>query len=646
MTYLTSPSRAGSGSSAISTVIRPSAGSTAIQAAMDEAAAAGEGVIIQLTAGTYTIPDINGIGIDWPGDASNIVLQGIGPDTVLASEVDQVGYTLNIKQTITGELLSEACSNISASQSQVTLTTAANAAFFTKGMIVCVRGTDADSRPRQVMNEVLADGNGGSGVVTLTSIFNEALTSVNINGYPFGYGNGVRNLKIIHTANSSHAVGFTRQVGGFLENVVMDGADFSGSYAVELNQDNHNIRISNCVIRNYKYDGASANGQGLIMSDCSDVLIENTLFHKNGDITGTNKPTIYIAGQTENITIRNCDVKYSSSYGINGHNAGWGLNILIDGCTFSHNQNSGVFIDNATQYQNVRIVNCHFNNNLNCGVEFVGTQSVIANNTTYRNAVAGIFVLSASTYVTVADNVCIKDGTDAGILSTASDITITGNNCSLQANGIYCFSTGTNINVSGNVCNGNTRGIRFDGGTYITVAGNTARGNSTAALLVDNACNNMLIGLNNFRGDTVTVGTGANIATDFARDFTPTVTLVGGAGNTVPVYTTNVGRFWRVGDKVEVEVYLTGDGGAEGAGTGVVNIALPIAASASHQTSGFFAGYGLNNVTEYQLMGQIAPSATTISLRYFNLISTTASFTGAEQNNATRTIRLKFNYEA
>lgn len=63
--------------------------------------------------------------------------------------------------------------------------------------------------------------------------------------------------------------------------------------------------------------------------------------------------------------------------------------------------------------------------------------------------------------------------------------------------------------------------------------------------------------------------------------FTPTVTLVGGAGNTVPVYSTNTGRYIRNGNQVSVEILLTGDGGAEGAGTGVINVALPFTANAT-----------------------------------------------------------------
>lgn len=128
--------------------------------------------------------------------------------------------------------------------------------------------------------------------------------------------------------------------------------------------------------------------------------------------------------------------------------------------------------------------------------------------------------------------------------------------------------------------------------------------------------------------------------------FTPTVTLVGGAGNTVPVYTTNTGRYVRVGDVVFVEVYLTGDGGAEGAGTGVLNIALPVTSGANAVPAGSIScGLASNNATSYQLLGLIGAGSGTISLSYWLTVSAVTSFTGAEQNNATRSIRLFFSYE-
>lgn len=128
--------------------------------------------------------------------------------------------------------------------------------------------------------------------------------------------------------------------------------------------------------------------------------------------------------------------------------------------------------------------------------------------------------------------------------------------------------------------------------------------------------------------------------------FTPTVTLVGGAGNTVPVYSTNTGRYTRIGNRVFVDVYLTGDGGAEGAGTGQINIALPITASASNPTSNVPMGSAINSTSVFHIFGQIAGGGSTVALsRYDALSEAMAQFAGSSQNNATRTIRLNFSYE-
>lgn len=128
--------------------------------------------------------------------------------------------------------------------------------------------------------------------------------------------------------------------------------------------------------------------------------------------------------------------------------------------------------------------------------------------------------------------------------------------------------------------------------------------------------------------------------------FTPTVTIVGGAGNTVPVYSTNTGRYTRIGNRVLVDILLTGDGGAEGAGTGAVNIAIPFAASASFPLEKFIVGAARNGSAEYILSGEVPSSgASTVQLLYPDTISNLAAFTGAQQDNATRFIRLSFCYE-
>lgn len=126
--------------------------------------------------------------------------------------------------------------------------------------------------------------------------------------------------------------------------------------------------------------------------------------------------------------------------------------------------------------------------------------------------------------------------------------------------------------------------------------------------------------------------------------FTPTVTLVGGSGNTVPVYTTNSGRYTTIGKTVFVDIFLTGDGGAEGAGTGLIYIALPVTPGASQRGYYFAAGFLLNGAASYAVIASIDPSDPRIALSYITG-TTTVDFPGSLQNSTTRVIRLKFHYE-
>lgn len=187
----------------------------------------------------------------------------------------------------------------------------------------------------------------------------------------------------------------------------------------------------------------------------------------------------------------------------------------------------------------------------------------------------------------------------------------------------------------------NTRTVTNPESLYITapVAGtNVTFSNTALAIRSPDLCQ--------FDAGVRFASSGQSTISNYTENtFSPTVTLVGGAGNTVPVYSTNTGRHTRIGRTVYVDVYLTGDGGNEGAGTGTVNIALPITASASNPTSFFPCGYAENGATNDEIWGQIGASGTTIELSYFSAIQTRSALTGADQNNTTRTIRLKFSYE-
>lgn len=126
--------------------------------------------------------------------------------------------------------------------------------------------------------------------------------------------------------------------------------------------------------------------------------------------------------------------------------------------------------------------------------------------------------------------------------------------------------------------------------------------------------------------------------------FTPTITFVGGAGNVAPVYTTNTGRYTRIGNRVFVDILLTGDGGDEGAGTGAMNIALPFAAGASDPAGYIPRGQYINGSTDSALLGRVI-AGSKIELKYQTSLTATAQLTGADQNNTARQIKLQFSYE-
>lgn len=144
---------------------------------------------------------------------------------------------------------------------------------------------------------------------------------------------------------------------------------------------------------------------------------------------------------------------------------------------------------------------------------------------------------------------------------------------------------------------------------------------------------------------SIAFGGGTPLSHYVEGTWTPIVTLVGGAGNTVPVYTTNSGIYTRIGNLVYCQVLLYGDGGAEGAGTGNINISLPIISSGLNVgiTQGM-TGSGLNNATRYQLFTSIVAGVSVAPLFYWSSSTAYAQLTGDDQNNASRFISLSFFY--
>lgn len=126
-------------------------------------------------------------------------------------------------------------------------------------------------------------------------------------------------------------------------------------------------------------------------------------------------------------------------------------------------------------------------------------------------------------------------------------------------------------------------------------------------------------------------------------NYTATITIVGGAGNTVPVYSTNIAYYIKTGRKCDLWIHNAGDGGAEGAGTGAFTIALPFESASTMASGDMAAGTFINGGNSAPIFAAIAASSTTMSLSYLSVGSIVA-MSGAQQNNTSRTFSLHVSY--
>jgi hypothetical protein len=132
------------------------------------------------------------------------------------------------------------------------------------------------------------------------------------------------------------------------------------------------------------------------------------------------------------------------------------------------------------------------------------------------------------------------------------------------------------------------------------------------------------------------------------RSFTPRVTIVG--AGTPPNYLVNSGRFMVANNVVHCDVLLDGNGGTAGSGAGVVNVSLPVLPSPLRLPGLVQVGSYVNAANGSILLATLSTTSVFASLSRFLSVGGGSpafeSFTDAMQDNASRTVRLHFWYEA
>ncbi len=262
---------------------------------------------------------------------------------------------------------------------------------------------------------------------------------------------------------------------------------------------------------------------------------------------------------------------------------------------------------------------------MDLAAEFKGATTFITGGST----LAGQTYTETATVVTVGTDpvTFVLTGDSTGVTSVATGAGLTGG--TITSTGTIALEA-----VADNTLMGNSSG------GSLAPSAQSVNSNTFAFLATPSSAN-----LRALLSDELTPTNGLALFGLAYATGTPTVTLVGGAGNTVPVYSVNSMRWTQHGKTVFCDISLSGDGGAEGAGTGVLNIALPVAAGASMLGSAIGSGRMINGANTYILNGNISASGTTISLRVWSAITTLDLATGDLQNNASREITLHLVYE-
>ncbi len=128
--------------------------------------------------------------------------------------------------------------------------------------------------------------------------------------------------------------------------------------------------------------------------------------------------------------------------------------------------------------------------------------------------------------------------------------------------------------------------------------------------------------------------------------YTPTVTLVGGAGNTVPTFTAEfAGRWIRIGNMVTVIITMVNSaGGTAGAGTGAFTVALPVTPGASCPTQYAPIAYYSAGANTYSAIPILTASTATVTC-YYILANVLTALNGNAFSNASRAFQVTLTYE-
>ncbi|MCB0801731.1 MAG: right-handed parallel beta-helix repeat-containing protein [Flavobacteriales bacterium] len=489
-----------------------------IQAAIDACNTAGGG-IVKLATGTFVIEDV----ITIPAEGNNIILEGSGKDTVLDGQVPASGglpqYIIDWNISPPSAAKDKVLNATTKNATSVTFTTASDAANYLEGDYIVISGTDAFSEKWREINEVAADGDGGTGIVTLRSPLAYTLsTSVTASAFRYGRNNQIRDMAFIHTSGASHAIRAAGMWDFKLTNCWFDGTGFSENYCLDLSL--YRSLVSGNNLQNYDRPETGSIGWGVAFAGSQSKFINNTLLNC-GTASKTNRAGIEIK-DAYNMIIDNNDIINSQGDGIRATNSSVQRSIQITNNRIVGSKDNGIAISDPASNTDFIIEGnqCRSNgaDGSGNGIYTTAKRIAISNNVSELNTDEGINIAGGSR-IAISGNVVRKNTDGITLQSSATDLTVSGNTTvDNTAANIYVGST-TNCSIVGNMITGGPRGIRSVGSSSgILISGNSCRGHSTANILMSASDSNYTITGNDFGGTLVTYSTGTGHLISNNRD--------------------------------------------------------------------------------------------------------------------------------
>lgn len=495
---------AASGGPSFVTTVEPAAGGSGIQAALDEAFAAGGG-IVQLLAGEYLVP-VNLVGDQ---DMNNVWLRGVGPATRL---VHTGAYTLPLIRFQSREIRPLlAIGALASGATSITYTIAGHAAFVLAGDYIYLTGSVVLGGTDSEFLVAAADGDGGTGIVTLVGAVAKAYTTPSVWVFRNGYNNRITDMSFSYSPPAPSAT---------VAAIEMRQTTYSSVERITIDASFANALASSAALIGFSGPG--------FFNTCEDVLIERIV---SKGVTMTSQ----ISFEIKNISVLRADPLESATGAIAVSSSTDGF---VKGCTVL--QCSRIGIDCATvggqTTRRIRIETCDIKNCAEQGINLTACSDSRAESNSIENCATGIEcfpgervdyhgnVVRGGTgtqlrFRTVLNGTMVNNrlvtpnaGANALVLDADCATCVVANNnlISCPASGIFLLDSRYNT-VQGNTIDGCTGGAAIrvinDADSNL-VQGNSVINSTVPGILVGDDCDNNIVVYNNVNGAGITAGAG------------------------------------------------------------------------------------------------------------------------------------------